>query len=111
MNRVPYPLPMRLIPVLLLCLAPLHAASCDSTPEAQDTPLRPPNVVIVFTDDQGWADIGVQGAVGFETPNLDRLAGDGVRFTDFYVSQPVCSASRPSRSRPGWMARWRRPAL
>ena len=87
---------MRLIPVLLLCAAPLHAASCGSTPEAQDTAARPPNVVIVFTDDQGWADVGVQGAVGFETPNLDRLAGDGVCFTDFYVSQPVCSASRTS---------------
>ena len=55
---------------------------------------RPPNVVIVFTDDQGWADIGVQGAQGFRTPNLDRIAAEGVRLTDFYVAQPVCSASR-----------------
>jgi arylsulfatase A-like enzyme len=55
---------------------------------------RPPNVVIIFTDDQGYADVGVFGATGFETPNIDRLAREGVRFTDFYVAQPVCSASR-----------------
>ncbi|HJP00556.1 MAG TPA: sulfatase [Planctomycetota bacterium] len=53
-----------------------------------------PNVVVIYTDDQGWADIGTQGAQGFETPNLDRLAAEGTRFTDFYVAQPVCSASR-----------------
>ena len=55
-----------------------------------------PNVIVVYTDDQGWGDIGVQGAQGFATPNLDRLAAEGVRFSDFYVSQPVCSASRAS---------------
>lgn len=59
---------------------------------ADDT--RPPNVVIVLTDDQGYADVGVYGARGFETPNLDRMAREGVRFTDFYVGQAVCSASR-----------------
>ena len=53
-----------------------------------------PNVVLIFTDDQGYADVGVYGAKGFTTPNLDRLAAEGVRFTDFYVAQPVCSASR-----------------
>ena len=62
-------------------------------PEA-DSPPPLPNVIIVFTDDQGWADIGAQGAVGFSTPNIDRLAKEGMRFTDFYVAQPVCSASR-----------------
>ncbi len=53
-----------------------------------------PNIIVIFTDDQGWADIGVNGAEGFETPNLDRMAAEGVRFTDFYVAQPVCGASR-----------------
>ena len=57
---------------------------------------RPPNVVIVFTDDQGWADVGVFGAKGFTTPHLDRMAAEGMRFTDFYASQGVCSASRAS---------------
>src|SRR6187399_3063406 len=53
-----------------------------------------PNVVIIFTDDQGYADVGVFGAKGFTTPNLDQMARDGRRFTDFHVAQAVCSASR-----------------
>ncbi len=56
----------------------------------------PPNIVIIFTDDQGYADVGIYGAVGFETPNIDRLAEEGIRFTDFQVAQAVCSASRAS---------------
>ena len=55
---------------------------------------RLPNIVIIFTDDQGYADVGCYGAKDFKTPHLDRLAAEGVRFTDFYVGQPVCSASR-----------------
>jgi arylsulfatase A len=62
--------------------APLHAAD------------RPPNIVIIFTDDQGYGDVGCFGATSFATPNLDRLAKDGRRFTNFHVAQPVCSASR-----------------
>lgn len=57
---------------------------------------RLPNVVIIFTDDQGYADVGCYGAEGFTTPNLDRMAVEGMRFTSFYVSQAVCSASRAS---------------
>jgi arylsulfatase len=55
---------------------------------------RPPNIVIIFTDDQGYADVGVFGAKGYSTPNLDRMAREGIRFTDFHAAQPVCSASR-----------------
>ena len=61
-----------------------------TTPEAD----RPPNVVIVFVDDMAWGDIALQGATGYATPNLDRMAAEGVRLTRFYVAQPVCSASR-----------------
>ncbi len=57
---------------------------------------RTPNIVLIFTDDQGYADVGCFGAKGFTTPNLDKLAKEGIRFTDFHVSQPVCSASRTS---------------
>jgi len=57
---------------------------------------RYPNIVIIFTDDQGYADVGKYGAKGFITPNLDRMAEEGIRFTDFQVSQAVCSASRAS---------------
>lgn len=55
---------------------------------------RSPNIVIILTDDQGYADAGLYGARGFKTPNLDRMAREGIRFTDFHVPQPVCSASR-----------------
>lgn len=68
----------------------LTAGVCDSLSAAS----RLPNIVIIFTDDQGYADVGVFGAKGFKTPNLDRLAREGVKFTNFHVAQPVCSASR-----------------
>jgi arylsulfatase A len=60
------------------------------------TAADPPNVVVIFADDLGYADLGCYGAKGWATPHLDSLAKDGVRFTDFHVSQPVCSASRAS---------------
>ncbi len=53
-----------------------------------------PNVVIIFTDDQGYADVGCYGAEGFQTPNLDRMATEGMRFTDFYVAAASCTPSR-----------------
>jgi len=53
-----------------------------------------PNIVIVFADDMGYADVGVYGAKGFATPYLDQLAGEGIRFTDFHVAESVCTASR-----------------
>jgi arylsulfatase A-like enzyme len=55
---------------------------------------RLPNIVIVFIDDMGYGDIGPFGAEGYETPNLDQMAKQGRVFTDFYVTQAVCSASR-----------------
>ncbi|MBN1456606.1 MAG: sulfatase [Sedimentisphaerales bacterium] len=55
---------------------------------------KKPNFVIIFTDDQGYADVGSYGAKGFKTPHLDRMAEEGMRFTDFYVAGPVCSPSR-----------------
>ncbi|MSR59702.1 MAG: arylsulfatase [Planctomycetaceae bacterium] len=82
----------------LIVLAQLVGIGCvlgcllvRSTAQAAD---RPPNIVIIFTDDQGYGDVGVYGARGFKTPHLDRMAREGMRFTDFYVAQPVCSSSR-----------------
>jgi len=53
-----------------------------------------PNIIVIFTDDQGYADVGYQGAVGFATPNIDRMAAEGMRFTDFCVAAAACSPSR-----------------
>lgn len=53
-----------------------------------------PNIVLIFADDLGYGDIGCFGGQGIQTPHLDRMAQDGRRFTDFYVAQAVCTASR-----------------
>jgi len=66
--------------------------ACSAAPEKPAA--RTPNVVVIFTDDQGYGDGGVFGATAFPTPNLDRMAREGRRFTDFHVAQAVCSASR-----------------
>ncbi len=72
--------------ILAFC-APVAAAPSTSSGQA-------PNIVIMFADDMGYGDLGVYGAEGYETPHLDKMAAQGIRFTDFYVSSAVCSASR-----------------
>src|SRR4029453_17124424 len=63
---------------------------CDIAAAAE----RPPNFVLIFCDDLGYADIGPFGAKGYATPNLDRMAAEGMKFTDFHSAAAVCSASR-----------------
>ena len=72
--------------------AGLGALACGRFARGAAAP--PPNVIIMLTDDLGYGDLGAYGAPGNDTPNLDRMSAEGVRFTDFYVPQPVCSASR-----------------
>ncbi len=55
---------------------------------------RPPNVVIIFLDDAGWADFEPFGVPPYQTPHVDQLAAEGCRFNNFYVPQAICSASR-----------------
>jgi len=71
---------------LLLCVA--------VTSQGLATQDRSPNIVVIFIDDMGYGDIGPFGAKGYETPHLDRMAREGMKFTDFVVSSAVCSASR-----------------
>ena len=59
-------------------------------------PDRLPNIVLVFTDDQGWGDLSCFGSTEIPTPEIDRLAAEGMRLSNFYAAQPVCSASRAS---------------
>ena len=62
---------------------------------AQEVP-RLPNVVLIVSDDQGYQDLGCFGGQEIQTPHLDRLASQGVRCTNFYVSWPACTPSRGS---------------
>lgn len=72
-------------------LASCLALSCGGTgTEGGDSK---PNFIIVFADDQGWGDLGVFGATDFQTPRIDQMAREGIRFTDFYA-QAVCGPSR-----------------
>ncbi|HWD90775.1 MAG TPA: sulfatase [Verrucomicrobiae bacterium] len=65
-------------------------------PAAEIPTTSTPNIVIIYIDDMGYADIGPFGAKGYSTPNLDRMAAEGMKFTSFYSAQPICSASRSS---------------
>jgi arylsulfatase A-like enzyme len=78
---------------LLSALAAVLLGAGPPAAPAADTK-RLPNFVIIYADDLGYGDLGCYGAKGYRTPNLDRMAREGIRFTDFYVAQPVCSASR-----------------
>ena len=73
---------------LALSMGPAHA-------ERRAPPNRPPNVILIIADDQGYGDLRVHGNPKLDTPNLDRLAREGVQFRSFYVS-PVCSPTRAS---------------
>ena len=55
---------------------------------------RQPNVIIIFTDDQGTVDMNIYGAKDLATPHMDSLAKRGVRFTQFYAASAICSPSR-----------------
>ena len=89
--------------LLAYTLAAIAALISTNTVDA-----APPNILIIFTDDQGYGDLGSYGNTKLKTPRLDRLAREGTRFTNFYA-QPVCGPSRsalltgryPVRSR-GW---------
>ncbi len=69
-------------------------ASYFAPPASAADTTHQPNIVIIYCDDLGYGDVGVFGAKGYTTPNIDRMAAEGIRFTRFYVAQAVCSTSR-----------------
>ncbi len=81
------------LPAILLSSIGCSQALVDRT-QPVTTDGKRPNIVLIVADDQGYADIGVQGCKDIPTPNLDAIAGSGVRFTNGYVSCPVCAPTR-----------------
>lgn len=69
------------------------------------TPAKP-NIIFVLADDMGYADLPLYGGQGVQTPNIDRLAREGIRFTQFYVNSPICSPSRTAFTTGQYPARW-----
>lgn len=65
-----------------------------------------PNILFVYIDDMGYGDLGCYGSTINETPNIDRLAEEGIRFTQFYVNAPICSPSRVAVTTGQYPARW-----
>ena len=74
---------MKIVPIAILAALSLFAKAADK-----------PNFVIIFTDDQGYGDLGCFGSTKIKTPHIDRLAKEGRRFTNFMVASPVCTPSR-----------------
>ncbi|MHC4679383.1 MAG: sulfatase-like hydrolase/transferase, partial [Planctomycetota bacterium] len=72
----------------------LAMPGCIRSSQRTATGVGKPNFVIIFTDDQGYQDVGCFGSPSIKTPNLDRMAAEGMKFTDFYAAASVCSPSR-----------------
>ena len=80
---------MRTLAALVLAFAAISSAALARDP-------APPNILLIVSDDQGYPDLGCIGSKPIKTPNLDRLAAEGVRATNFYVTWPACTPSRGS---------------
>lgn len=90
MIRLPLPHPPHFrLPSFSLCIV-LACVSAFTGPASG----KQPNIVMVFIDDMGWGDFSCFGNQAASTPNVDRLAKEGIRFTQFYVNSPICSPSR-----------------
>ena len=97
--------PLRVLAALVIFVV---TVSVPTVVVAQKSADRPPNIVLILADDLGSNDVGIFGSKVIETPNVDALAGSGVRFAKGYVSHPVCSPSRAGlltgryQTRFGW---------
>jgi arylsulfatase A-like enzyme len=81
----------------------LFGMACIPSARAADTP---PNILLIFSDDMGYADVSCYGGTFVATPHIDRLAREGTRFTEFYVAAPICSPSRAGLITGMYPSRW-----
>src|SRR5574341_65818 len=91
-----------ILATLLFCLGWL-----GPSPQAAPAGDSQPNIIFMLTDDFGWGDLGCYGGTFVPTPHIDRLAREGIRFTQFYVASPICSPSRTGCTTGTFPARWR----
>lgn len=70
------------------------SSAAESADHSTERPEDKPNIILIFVDDMGWGDVGCYGNTFIDTPHIDRLARDGMRFTDFYAAGAVCSPTR-----------------
>ena len=88
---------MRLILCKTTCLMLLMLGGILSPLVANDRPdVRKPNIVLIVADDLGWGELGCYGQKWIQTPNIDQIAANGIKFMDFYSAQTVCAPSRCS---------------
>ncbi len=76
----------KLTVILLACTALLRCSDAEN--------VAPPNIVLIIIDDMGWKDVGYAGSTFYDTPNIDKLASEGMRFTNAYSTAPLCTPSR-----------------
>ena len=93
MPRTPSPRVWSILSGLSLASA-LMGAPADSPAPGAPVPHRAPNIIFILADDMGYGDPSIYGQTRIQTPNIDRLAGEGIRFTDGYAGAPVCAPSR-----------------
>ncbi len=91
--------------IFIIILSILFAGSCDRNQEA-DRYSDQPNILFIFVDDMGYGDLPAYGNAAVRTPNIDRLAEEGIRFTNFYVNSPICSPSRVAVTTGQYPLRW-----
>ena len=94
MNRLHVAVVALIVAAVALVAVPLRAAASK------------PNLVFILVDDMGYADIGCMGAKDIRTPNIDRLAAEGVKFSDFYANAPVCTPTRAGFMTGRWQQRF-----
>src|SRR4051812_34431291 len=92
MNKLPVPSEEPTMQRVLLVLAAV--ALVAPTVHAGEKPARKPNIIFIIADDLGYGDLGCYGQQKIKTPNIDRLAAGGMKFSQFYAGSPVCAPSR-----------------
>jgi arylsulfatase A-like enzyme len=82
------------LPILVAAFLFANTPALAAAAPAGSAPVRPPNILFILADDLGYGDLGSYGQQRIQTPNLDRLAAEGMRFTQFYAGSTVCAPSR-----------------